>query len=204
MSHATYNAMWREAQLQLRQLMARDQRLQRRQRETDKRGSLGWVLRLYADYIRITRTLDECHDQIVQPQKRLLVGTLTTVTDIIYLHTMPIAHNRAKTNKSFQIRRLLDGCIGRLLELKHELYTELDKSNFHYIDDLLIERRLTHEDLEIPAPRYYRWENELELQRRREFIDRVQVNGSPHSPGVCLTRPAAGVWKEFIQDPCCR
>lgn len=73
MSHATYNAMWREAQQRLRQLTAADLRLQRRPRETDKRACLGWVLRLYADYVRIVRTLDECHDQLVQPQKRELV-----------------------------------------------------------------------------------------------------------------------------------
>jgi hypothetical protein len=74
MSHETYNAMWRGAQGELRRLMAADQRLAQRPRETDKRGSMQWVLRLYADYIRITRVLDECHDQIVQPQKRILVG----------------------------------------------------------------------------------------------------------------------------------
>ncbi|XP_034243046.1 dynein regulatory complex protein 11-like [Thrips palmi] len=143
MSHATYNAMWWAAQADLHRLTAKDRRLQRRQRETDKRASLAWVVRLYADYIRITRRLDEVHDQLVHPQKRIL------------------------------IRRLLDGCIGRLLELKHELYTELDKSNFHYMDDLLIEQKLTHQDLEVPSPRYYRRENEPELQARREFVDRV-------------------------------
>lgn len=73
MSHAAYNAQWREAQEELRALMSTDQRLALRQRETDKRGSLPWVCSLYADYIRITRTLDECYDQIVQPQKRILV-----------------------------------------------------------------------------------------------------------------------------------
>lgn len=51
-----------------------------------------------------------------------------------------------------------------------------------YIDDLLIERRLTYEDLEIPSPRYYYREDEPQLQQRREFIDRV-LGSSPRRAG---------------------
>ena len=48
--------------------------------------------KLYLQYVKIFRTLDSCHDQMVHPQKRHL------------------------------LRKLLDSTIGRILELKvHEL-----------------------------------------------------------------------------------
>jgi len=100
MSTEVYNQIWRDAQQTLRGLIAKDEKLGRKDRDIDKQRSLQWVLRLYADYIRIVRRFDECYDQIVQPQKRIL------------------------------IKKILEGCIGRLLELKHELVSELEMSHY--------------------------------------------------------------------------
>lgn len=49
------------------------------------------VSKLYLQYVKIFRTLDSCYDQMVHPQKRIL------------------------------LRKLLDSTIGRILELKHDL-----------------------------------------------------------------------------------
>ena len=49
------------------------------------------VSKLYLQYVKIFRTLDTCLDQMVHPQKRIL------------------------------LRKLLDSTIGRILELKHDL-----------------------------------------------------------------------------------
>ena len=46
------------------------------------------VSKLYLQYVRVFRTLETCYDQMVHPQKRLL------------------------------LRKLLDSTIGRILELK--------------------------------------------------------------------------------------
>ena len=78
-------------------------------------------------YIQIFRRLEQCYDQVVHPQKRIL------------------------------LRKLLDGVIGRVLELKHEL-VGLDCHYVHYLDDILQDMKLTPADLEMPIPKYYRVE----------------------------------------------
>ena len=59
--------------------------------EKDRELAYKAVSKLYLQYVKIFRTLDSCYDQMVHPQKRLL------------------------------LRKLLDSTIGRILELKHDL-----------------------------------------------------------------------------------
>lgn len=63
-------------------------------------------------YMQVARRVEACYDQMVQPQKRLV------------------------------LRRLLDAVLGRILELKQEL-VELDLSEYHYMDHVLQELKLT-------------------------------------------------------------
>lgn len=53
-----------------------------------------------------------CYDQIVHPQKRRV------------------------------LRHVLDGAMGRILELKHEM-VNLEFSEYHYFDDVLSDLKLT-------------------------------------------------------------
>ncbi len=66
----------------------------------------------YVRYIQILRQLEKVYDQVVHPQKR-----------------------RA-------IRVILDGVMGRVLELKNEL-VEKESSEYHYMDDVLHDLKLT-------------------------------------------------------------
>jgi hypothetical protein len=59
--------------------------------EKDKQAAQIHVSELYVKYITVINKLEQCYDQIVHPQKRLV------------------------------IRKLLDACIGRVLELKSGL-----------------------------------------------------------------------------------
>lgn len=61
---------------------------------------------MYVRYLQIFRNLELAYDQIAHPQKRRLV------------------------------RLVLDGVMGRILELKEEL-VELEISEFQYFDDIL-------------------------------------------------------------------
>lgn len=190
---AMWGAMWGEAQADLHRLTAKDRGLQLRQRESDKRASLGWVVRLYADYISVTRRLDEVHDQLVHPQKRLLVrghgvdgsvgGTRRVQSYVALVPADPPAsgrlhrpppraqaralHRAGQEQLPVRVHRGARGASGRVDRV---MAFSLSPS---YLDDLLIERKLTHQDLEVPSPRYYRHENEVQLQQRREFIDSV-------------------------------
>lgn len=65
----------------------------------------------YIKYVQIFGNLENVYDQIVHPQKRRL------------------------------IRKILDGVMGRILELKNEM-VELELTEFHYFDDILQDLKL--------------------------------------------------------------
>ena len=67
---------------------------------------------MYIKYIQIFRKLEQSYDQIVHPQKRRV------------------------------LRHVLDGAMGRILELKHEM-VNLEFSEYHYFDDVLSDLKLT-------------------------------------------------------------
>lgn len=70
------------------------------------------IATLYVCYAQIFRKLDEAYDQSVHPQKR-----------------------RA-------IRQVLEGVMGRVLELKNEM-VEKEFSEYHYMDDIIQDLKLT-------------------------------------------------------------
>ncbi|XP_015588089.1 dynein regulatory complex protein 11 [Cephus cinctus] len=91
MSNATYNELWDQAQSALHEVIQADTTLQGSRPQKDRNKAHKSVADLYVRYIEICNKLNQCYDQIIQPQKRIL------------------------------IRKLLDSSIGRVLELKHEL-----------------------------------------------------------------------------------
>ncbi|XP_030640603.1 dynein regulatory complex protein 11 [Chanos chanos] len=97
---------------------------------------------LYVRYIQVFRELVEAHDQIVHPQKRQI------------------------------IREVLDGVMGRVLELKNEM-VEKEYSEYHYMDDVLIDLKLTPDFLEIPIPRYFIRERHKVLEDREKQLSSI-------------------------------
>ncbi|XP_026125142.1 dynein regulatory complex protein 11 isoform X2 [Carassius auratus] len=67
------------------------------------------------------------------------------------------------------IRQVLDSVMGRVLELKNEM-VEKEFSEYHYMDDIIQDLKLTPEDLEIPVPRYFIWERNKVLQDRERMF----------------------------------
>nr|XP_010299377.1 PREDICTED: IQ and AAA domain-containing protein 1 [Balearica regulorum gibbericeps] len=99
----------------------------------------------YIKYMQIFRNLETAHDQLVHRQKRAV------------------------------IRQVLDGVIGRILEMKKEM-VELENSEFHYIDNILEDLKLLPEDIEVPIPRYFIKEKLEVLQQREKILDQVLLN----------------------------
>lgn len=99
--------------------------------------------KLFVQYIQIFRSIERCYDQIVHPQKRIL------------------------------LRRLLDGIIGRILELKVEM-VNLELSEYHYFDDILSEFKLTPTEMQIPIPKYYVMDAQSTIRDRHAFINSVR------------------------------
>ncbi|KAJ7322745.1 hypothetical protein JRQ81_019032 [Phrynocephalus forsythii] len=92
------------------------------------------------------------------------------------------------------LRRLLDAVLGRILELKQEL-VELDVSEYHYMDPVLEELKLTPCDLEVPIPKYFLSERARVLQERQEvlagLLTRVGPSKSAAPPRALMPREEA-------------
>ncbi|NWX38790.1 DRC11 protein, partial [Steatornis caripensis] len=96
----------------------------------------------YVKYMQIFRDLETAHDQLIHRQKRTV------------------------------IRQMLDGVIGRILEIKKEM-VGLENSEFHYIDNILEDLKLLPEDIEVPIPRYFIKEKLEVLQQREKILDQI-------------------------------
>ncbi|XP_038206918.1 IQ and AAA domain-containing protein 1-like [Zerene cesonia] len=94
-------------------------------------------------YTILIGRLDLVYDQIGQPQKRLIV------------------------------KRLLEACLGRLLEIKHD-WVELNLSDYTYDDDEALRRlNVTPLEAEPCVPQYFVRERQQEVDDRRQFITDV-------------------------------
>lgn len=83
------------------------------------------VSKLYLKYIQVTNNLIKCYEHIAQPQKRIL------------------------------LRKFVDACICRVLELKQEL-VKLENSEFHFLDQILLSLRMVPQEMEIKIPEYFK------------------------------------------------
>ncbi|KAF7235582.1 IQ and AAA domain-containing protein 1-like, partial [Varanus komodoensis] len=160
--NVTYGKLWRESRLALTELLAQELPGEPAKPERSRSVFYHTVATLFLRYVQTARRLEACYDQVVHPQKRIL------------------------------LRRLLDGVLGRILELKHEL-VELDVSEYHYMDHVLQELKLTPADMEVPIPKYFLSERAKVLQERKEvlagLLDRV-------GPGRATTPPRAAMPRE--------
>ncbi|KAM9084229.1 dynein regulatory complex protein 11 isoform 2-T2 [Megaptera novaeangliae] len=137
MSNAMYNKMWHQTQEALNSLLDKEsQKMMKPQR--NQVFIFQMLATFYIKYVQIFRNLENVYDQIVHPQKRML------------------------------IRKILDGVMGRILELKNEM-VELELTEFHYFDDILQDLKLIPQQLEIPIPKYFLKEK-LEVIKGREKI----------------------------------
>lgn len=57
--------------------------------------------------------------------------------------------------KNRSLRVLLDSVMGRLVEIKIEMIN-LEKTEFHYLDDICQDMKLTPSDIELPVPKYFK------------------------------------------------
>ncbi|XP_032967309.1 dynein regulatory complex protein 11 isoform X2 [Rhinolophus ferrumequinum] len=132
-----YNQMWHQTQEALNSLLDKEsQKLIEPQRNPV--FIFQTLATFYIKYVQIFRNLENVYDQIVHPQKRIL------------------------------IRKILDGVMGRILELKNEM-VELELSEFQYFDDILQDLKLAPQQLDIPIPKYFLKEK-LDIIKGRERI----------------------------------
>ncbi|XP_021532565.2 dynein regulatory complex protein 11 isoform X1 [Aotus nancymaae] len=136
MSNAMYDKLWHQTQEALGALLDKESQMIEPQR--NQVFVFQTLATFYIKYVQIFRNLENVYDQIIHPQKRIL------------------------------IRKILDGVMGRVLELKNEM-VELELTEFHYFDDILQDLKLTPQQLDIPIPKYFLKEK-LEVIKEREKI----------------------------------
>lgn len=107
---------------------------------------------IYIKYVQIFSKLQDSYDQMVHPQKRL------------------------------DIKKALEACLGRMLEIRDWLTTLNDKVDLVSFDSILVDLKLTPKSVEIPIPRYFVSEREKELGERKKFmnalLDKYNVESS--------------------------
>lgn len=104
--------MWADAHLEVSRLLREEMPDKPLEPEADRVVFFQRVAVLYMRYLKLFRQLEKVYDQVVHPQKR-----------------------RA-------IRPVLDGVMGRVLELKYDM-VETEFSEYHYLDDILHDMKLT-------------------------------------------------------------
>lgn len=148
MSHSTYNKQWDLCQTHLTDLIEIEIPVVPVKPEKDKIAAFQTVAVLYVRYIQIFRQLEECYDQIVHPQKLRV------------------------------IRHVLDGVMGRILEMKNEMMM-LEHSEFHFLDDVLADLKLTPSDIEMPIPKFFIRENSRTLKEREKMLGTILAKMGP-------------------------
>ncbi|XP_040559869.1 dynein regulatory complex protein 11 isoform X2 [Gallus gallus] len=119
-------------------------------------------------------------EQFLQPEKdhvkafRMLAASYINYLQIF--HRLEEAHSHLiHQQKRAAIRRVLDGVIGRILEMKKEM-VGLENSEFHYTDNVIEDLKLLPEDTEIPIPEYFVKENLEGLQQREKTLHEILLN----------------------------
>ncbi|KAL1770533.1 IQ and AAA domain-containing protein 1 [Sigmodon hispidus] len=155
MSNQMYNKMWHQAQEALNSLLDKEsEKMTEPQR--NKIIVFQMLATFYIKYVQIFRNMENVYDQIVHPQKRML------------------------------IRKILDGVMGRILELKNEM-VELEMTEFHYFDDILQDLKLAPQQLDVPIPRYFLKERLEVIKGREKILARILNECRLNLPNVKFT-----------------
>ncbi|MBN3281502.1 DRC11 protein, partial [Polyodon spathula] len=158
-SFSTYNKMWAHAHLDLTSLLTQEMPEMPPPLEKDRVVFFQRVATLYVRYVQIFRRLESGYDQMVHPQKRRI------------------------------LRQLLDGVMGRVLELKNEM-VDKESSEYHYMDDIIQDLKLTPADIEIPIPKYFINERAKVLQERGQILSAILDRmGLQTKPMTAVMRP---------------
>lgn len=128
-------------------------------------------LSLYVRYVRLARQMAVIHDTELQPQRR------------------------------GDVRTLLDSCLGRMLEARHNIVEHC--GDYVALDDTLEEMKLSPEDLEPPLPTYLLEDRREVLLQERAYVLSLQQHYKETVPEVAPVALAAAAHSAtlFAEDP---
>jgi len=164
MSHLTYQTKWTECMQELME-QVQIEYLPADAAENGQFFEPGFqhFALLYIKYLQIYRKLEDCHDQMVHPQKRR------------------------------SIKKVLKSTVIRILELKQQLifYNPRTKNHFVALDEVLTDLKLNPETVEWKVPRYFLDDKECreEIEDKIHKIDHwLQVFGMTMDPDPLVDR----------------
>ncbi|XP_065679936.1 dynein regulatory complex protein 11 isoform X2 [Hydra vulgaris] len=178
MSNIGYDRQWHDAQASIKDILDVD--LEQEKPEKDRLVAFQNLAVIYVKYITIFRKLEECYDQIVHPQKLLV------------------------------IRKVLDGVMGRILELKNNMVS-LELSEYHYFDDVISDLKITPKEIDIVIPKYFLEESKhpikekFGLQAKSKIDEENESNTEVKVEEVKLVQPPEqkameDVYEELVDD----
>lgn len=142
MSSVTYEELYREAMVDLSEMQEQDGQCVGRKIGVNKKDDYAYFLHhwcaTYLRYLQIAQKLEQVHDHMLQPQKR------------------------------YDVRVLLDSCIGRMLEMKFKIVEYCGE--YVNLNEALVDLKLTPGSLEIPVPKYFVEDRLEEIAERRNYI----------------------------------
>lgn len=90
--------------------------------------------------------------------------------------------------KRLDMRKALEACIGRMLEVRHWMVKLNRGLDFISLDDILVDLKLTPEVLEVPVPKYFIEDRAKELDDRDKFLEALveKYNVKPPQPSPII------------------
>ncbi|XP_060864173.1 dynein regulatory complex protein 11 isoform X2 [Metopolophium dirhodum] len=218
MSYRTYNELWAQAQLTLDEATKNDSNLLTSKTNKDKVVVFKELSTVMVSYILAINKLDECYDQVIQPQKRILIRNILELTLGRYLEL-----KNDMVNLNYNEFTYLDSATAQLgllpqdVELtipshyRNERLKTIEWQN-KFIDEVLKKTGFYEEEkIEVDMPirqailLIQKHERARQGRMRAQFMKEVRAMNKPDAGDVELSdnaRKAAmkiqRVWRGFI------
>jgi hypothetical protein len=90
--------------------------------------------------------------------------------------------------KRIDMRKALEACIGRTIEIRHWMVKLNRGLDFVSLDDILVDLKLSPEVLEIAVPKYFVEDRAKELDDRDKFLEALveKYNVKPAQPSLIM------------------
>jgi hypothetical protein len=218
MSYRTFNELWIEAQFTLDEATKNDSNLLTSKINKDKVVVFKELSLIMVNYISAINKLDECYDQVIQPQKRILIRNILELCLGRYLEL-----KNDMVNLNFNEFTYLDSAIAQLrllpqdVELTIPLHYRNERSKTiewqsNFIDHVLKKTGFYEEEkVEVDMPNrqaillIQRHERARQGRMRAQFMKEVRAMNKPDAADIEISdnaRKAAmkiqRVWRGFI------
>ncbi|XP_046402516.1 dynein regulatory complex protein 11-like [Ischnura elegans] len=146
-----HQKLWDSAQADLKRIVYAEDELQKAGEIEDKWKEYNILGSFYLQYVKAINKLGDCYDQIVHPQKRII------------------------------IRKLLDACLCRFLEVKNRM-VQLSLDDINLLDQTCINEKMIPFDAEVRIPSYFTRDDKYERKDLKHLLDQILRSAASDDP----------------------